>query len=124
MLTTIATRCLNELPFDILTEIFSYLSQDECLTCMDAGPAWFHLVPHYSERVWENITLLERSFVKEDPRLKQCLGNHVKFVCLRVNRNKEILYDLLDKLAEYKCDQIERISTLLFAKINWMGTTL
>ena len=96
---------MNSLPFDIVNEIFSYLSQDDCIRSMAVCRSWYERVPIYSSHLWRKIELLsgDQNTRLKNQRFLHCLGPHVRQVILSPSNETELLV-FLDTLRNYMCD--------------------
>ncbi|KAI9479629.1 hypothetical protein BDB00DRAFT_879221 [Zychaea mexicana] len=77
-------RFMKALPFDIVSEIFSYLTQDDCIKIMSVSKSWY-------ERRLKN------------QRFLRCLGPHVRKAVLSASSRDELSM-FLATLLEYTCD--------------------
>ncbi|KAG2228332.1 hypothetical protein INT45_011124 [Circinella minor] len=96
---------MNSLPFDIVNEIFSYLSQDDCINSMAVCRSWYERVPVYSFHLWRKIELLsgDQNTRLKNQRFLRCLGPHVRQVILSPSNKTELLV-FLDTLRNHMCD--------------------
>ncbi|KAI8147457.1 hypothetical protein BJV82DRAFT_595520 [Fennellomyces sp. T-0311] len=94
---------------DILLMVFSYLDQQDCLTCMEVCQAWQQIVPLYSQSVWETVSFSSRGLSMDTVYLEQCLGDHVKTVVFDGNEGKDKLYHIMRKLVDWGCNKIEAL---------------
>ncbi|KAI9251509.1 hypothetical protein BDA99DRAFT_563773 [Phascolomyces articulosus] len=96
---------MNALPFDIVNEIFSYLSQDDCIKSMAVCRTWYERVPIYSSYLWRKVEFLpgDQHTRLKNHRFLRCLGPHVRQAILTLS-NKEELFVFLDTLLNQKCD--------------------
>ena len=51
-----------DLPFDIVTMIFSYLDQKDCLRCMGVSRTWNKHIPQYSRSIWKSVRFSKGGF--------------------------------------------------------------
>ncbi|KAI9245698.1 hypothetical protein BDA99DRAFT_527877 [Phascolomyces articulosus] len=103
------------LPFDIKTEITSYLSQSDCLTCMTVCRTWQKQIPQYAQPVWSQLRLHSSNIVlpyHQHQLWEQCIGRHVKsvvFDSFQLEDDEERLYTTICKLIDNRCDRIQSI---------------
>ncbi|KAI9250997.1 hypothetical protein BDA99DRAFT_563912 [Phascolomyces articulosus] len=116
---------INQLPFDIVTSIFSFLNQQECLTCMSVCRPWFDEIPQYTINNWKTVQLFpsrqdnsnSRSDIANDDlnpyyRLKYCLGNHlenVEFCGFSEEDDQKKLLMMMQMLIDCGCNQIQSL---------------
>ena len=106
---------LNALNYDIVTQIISYLTQQECLACMAVCRDWYHKIPQHSQNIWREIELVRKDVPVNHLRRQQCLGSHVKrVVILYVHSDKKrgSLTTLMQRLLDWKCTNIEYLGTV------------
>ncbi|KAG2224274.1 hypothetical protein INT45_000305 [Circinella minor] len=99
----------NDLPFDIITAIFSFLDQQECINCMAVNRSWFHQVPMYTRYIWKHVRLSENDIRMPNYRREQCM-RYVRSVQLDSFREDEELYIIMNKLMTWGCDEIESLT--------------
>ena len=99
----------NNLPFDIIAAIFSFLDQQECINCMAVNRSWFHQVPMYTRYIWKHVRLSENDIRMPNYRREQCM-RYVRSVQLDSFREMEELYIIMNKLITWGCDEIESLS--------------
>ena len=102
---------LSALYRDIVLEIFSYLTQQDCLTCMAVCRDWYATVPQYAQNIWKEIQLDRRDASIDHQRQQQCLGSHVKRVSITSTSDKEDLSSitLMQRLLDWKCTRIQSL---------------
>ncbi|KAI9270453.1 hypothetical protein BDA99DRAFT_501822 [Phascolomyces articulosus] len=119
---------LDFLPYDIITKIFSYLEQKDCLTCMSVNRQWDNQVPQYTKNNWKTITISTRNvniildnnsgnilYAASGSRLSRCLGKHVKSITFQSIHEEENngegreLFILMQKLVDLGCDNVESL---------------
>ena len=102
---------LSALSSDIVLKIFSYLTQQDCLTCMAVCRDWYATVPQYSQDTWEELQLDWRDASIDHQRRQQCLGSHVKRVSIKSMSDKEDLSSitLMQRLLDWKCTRIQSL---------------
>ena len=104
---------LYKLPYDIIHNIFSRLTQQDCLECMAVSIVWMELVPQYATMLWKNIKV---SFDDNDhldqenelvtrlsPRMIRCLGSHVQNIIVS-HCNEEQVQLILSALSKCGCN--------------------
>ncbi|KAI7859642.1 hypothetical protein BDC45DRAFT_553396 [Circinella umbellata] len=99
----------NNLPFDIIAAIFSFLDQQECINCMAVNRSWFHQVPMYTRYIWKHVRLSENDIRMPNYRREQCM-RYVRSVQLDSFREMEELYIIMNKLITWGCDEIESLT--------------
>ncbi|KAI9494745.1 hypothetical protein BDB00DRAFT_927947 [Zychaea mexicana] len=106
---------MDALPFDIVSEIFSYLTQDDCIKSMSVSKSWYERVPIYCTHLWRTVELLpgDRHKRLKNQRFLQCLGPHVRKAVLSASSRDELSM-FLATLLEYTCD----IQSIVFRRCN------
>ena len=99
----------NDLPFDIITSIFSFLDQEECINCMAVNRSWFHQVPIYTRDIWKQVRLSESDIRMPNYRRERCI-RYTNSVKLDSFREEEELHFIMNKLLIWGCDGIESLS--------------
>ncbi|KAI8137153.1 hypothetical protein BJV82DRAFT_718421 [Fennellomyces sp. T-0311] len=94
---------MTALPFDIVSEIFSYLDQDDCLNSMAACRSWYDRVPIYSTQLWRKVQLETGDRRLKNQRFLRCLGPHVRKVVLTASSKNELSL-FLDTLRNQSCE--------------------
>ncbi|KAI8142873.1 hypothetical protein BJV82DRAFT_612545 [Fennellomyces sp. T-0311] len=110
------------LPADVVLEIFSLVSQQDCLRCMTVCRAWDNVIPQYMQHVWKQLTLGSSDAYKSYKRRERCLGNHVKHVILdasSITPGKSELYCLMQRLLDWECTAIESLEIKTFERITY-----
>ncbi|KAI8138341.1 hypothetical protein BJV82DRAFT_295314 [Fennellomyces sp. T-0311] len=69
---------MHTLHSDVAIEIFSYLSQQDCLTSMAVCRDWYHAIPQYTQKIWRELRFKEGDVRADNHRRQRCLGSHVK----------------------------------------------
>ncbi|KAI9494761.1 hypothetical protein BDB00DRAFT_871041 [Zychaea mexicana] len=100
---------MAKLPFDVVTEIFAYLDQEDCLVCMAVCRGWYTQIPSYTENKWRSIQLSERDPYVVSSRRARCLGKHVKDVHFNKFKDENALYVAMYRLLQLGCDEIESL---------------
>ena len=101
---------LEELPFEIVTKIFSHLKQRDCLTCMTVCRSWYTSVPQYSCDVWNTVSLVEsKSNINGNTLLQQFIGGHITEVKFRMFSDEQRFHDTIQVLIGCGCDHIKRL---------------
>ena len=105
-----------DLPFDIVTMIFSYLDQKDCLRCMNVSRTWNKYIPQYSKNIWKSVRFGKRGFkylqeaeTDKNKYWEQCVDDHVKYVTFDTFQNERRFYDTMRKLIELGCNKLESI---------------
>ena len=113
---------LNVLPFDVVTNIFSYLAQEDCLTTMAVCKNWYDRVPGHSETLWKALKLGSYDMLMVNKRLGRCLGGHVKDVIMyfkeddKKNDRKQ-LCNMMQFLLDHRCTEIESIGIAIICGV-------
>ncbi|KAI8137051.1 hypothetical protein BJV82DRAFT_636981 [Fennellomyces sp. T-0311] len=97
------------LPSDIVLTVFSFMDQQDCLTCMAVCYDWYTVIPQYAQNAWKSLRLGENDIGKKDQCVIRCLGDHVKSVIFNNLENDKDLYDLMHQLLEWGCSAIESL---------------
>ncbi|KAI9248251.1 hypothetical protein BDA99DRAFT_525215 [Phascolomyces articulosus] len=100
---------VRHLPFDILCQIFSYLSQTDCLRTMGVSKLWIERVPAFSVDSWKTIQLSMSHQDLENLRLHQFFGSHVKRVILCHFSNQVSLLNMMRVLQVHDCSHIQEL---------------
>ena len=100
-------RLLEKLPYDIISNIFLYLDQQDCVNCMRTCREWYELIPQFTKANWETLRLgevithcHERNF-----------GKHVKHVIFNGVPENE-LSTMMQKLLDFECTEIESLGKI------------
>ncbi|KAI9250999.1 hypothetical protein BDA99DRAFT_608283 [Phascolomyces articulosus] len=108
-----------DLPFDIVTEIFTFLNQRDCLSCMKVCKTWYTAVPEYTKEIWRTLRLTEKDPRKDmDGCFGACLGGHVKNIEFNNFKEDKDLYNIMEKLVGWKCDQVESLVFIKCATVD------
>ncbi|KAI9245692.1 hypothetical protein BDA99DRAFT_285829 [Phascolomyces articulosus] len=109
--TFTGTLLFNELPFDIVTKIFSGISQRDCLTCMTVCRSWYDQLPQYTQdTVWSKLFISSTTVLPQNnQRWKRCIGKHVKHIDFSSFDKEQELYLFLSQMYELGCDQMESL---------------
>ncbi|KAI7854582.1 hypothetical protein BDC45DRAFT_507609 [Circinella umbellata] len=94
---------LEKLSYDIISNIFLYLDQQDCLNCMAVCRQWFELIPHFTEDKWETLRL-DGNGINHYQKLN--LGKHVKHVFFD-GVPEDLLSNMMQKLLDSECTEIE-----------------
>ncbi|KAI8145173.1 hypothetical protein BJV82DRAFT_667073 [Fennellomyces sp. T-0311] len=103
---------MNVLHCDITIEIFSLLTQQDCLMCMSVCRDWYYAIPQYTQSAWKVLRLRQQDASKDHHRRERCLGSHVKRVVLQSvedvdeERPSSIL---MQRLVDWGCTKIESL---------------
>ncbi|KAI8148007.1 hypothetical protein BJV82DRAFT_709694 [Fennellomyces sp. T-0311] len=103
------------LPSDIVIEIVSYFSQQDCLTCMAVCRNWYETIPQYTQSVWKEVILDERYLSRTHHRRERCLGDHVESVIIRSTEEQARqahLYMLIQLLLDCGCSGIRSLELI------------
>ncbi|KAI7854593.1 hypothetical protein BDC45DRAFT_118980 [Circinella umbellata] len=103
---------LEKLPYDIISNIFLYLDQQDCVNCMATCPEWYDLIPQFTQANWETISLYSDGISQYQERN---LGKHVKHVKFD-NVPEGVLLNMMKKLLDRECTKIESFGKILYAK--------
>ena len=96
---------LKKLSYDIISNIFLYLDQQDCLNCMATCRDWYDHIPQYTEDNWETLQLNKNGVTQLQERN---LGRHVKHV-LFYNVQADILSITMQRLLDCGCSEIESL---------------
>ena len=113
---------LNVFPFDVITNIFSYVAQEECLTAMAVCRNWYDRVPVYSETLWKTLKLGGSDMLMINKRLGRCLEGHVKdvFICFKEDDKEndgKKLCGMMQFLLDHRCNEIESIGIAVISGV-------
>ncbi|KAI9250982.1 hypothetical protein BDA99DRAFT_541624 [Phascolomyces articulosus] len=100
---------LNNLPFDVLVTIFSFLNQQDCLTCMAVNRTWYQHVPEYTKDIWKQVSFSKKDIHKSNHRREKCIAKHVMSVTFDMFNEENKLYIMMNKLLKWGCDKIESL---------------
>ena len=106
-------KFMNALPSDIIIEIFSFLTQQDSLTCMAVCRDWYDFIPQYAQDLWKELHLDLGDLLKDHKRREKLLGSHVESVVIKQGRTV-VAKDVLDassihKLRAWGCTNIQFI---------------
>ncbi|KAI8140143.1 hypothetical protein BJV82DRAFT_624042 [Fennellomyces sp. T-0311] len=107
--STIQLAFMAVLPLDVLLKLFSLIEQRDCLTCMTVCRDWFHSVPEYTKSLWKTIDIYTKSVSVSSTCWELCLGEHVRNVTLKAFPKEQDLYNILQKLFDLRCTNIESL---------------
>ncbi|KAI7856686.1 hypothetical protein BDC45DRAFT_61386 [Circinella umbellata] len=106
------TNFLNKLPYDIIHNIFSRLTQQDCLECMAVSMVWMELVPQYTTMLWKKIKISfddndysdheEELVTQLSPKMIRCLGSHVRHIVIS-HCSEEQVHLILSILSKRGC---------------------
>ncbi|KAI8142915.1 hypothetical protein BJV82DRAFT_713618 [Fennellomyces sp. T-0311] len=99
---------MTALPSDIILEIFSYVSQQDCLRCMTVCQAWDSAIPQYTQHLWKHLTLGSNDVYNDYRSRERCLGSHVKHLYVNVADDRELCV-LVQKLVDWGCTEIQSL---------------
>ncbi|KAI9251001.1 hypothetical protein BDA99DRAFT_206414 [Phascolomyces articulosus] len=108
---------LGTLPYDVVTMVFAFLNQNDCLNCMALNREWYNLVPDCSKSVWKTVVFCGRDIhIQPHSRRAQCLGKHVRHIQLdmTLDEQEDIFYELVKKLLDWGCNEIESLGIVFF----------
>ena len=100
------------LNYDIVVQITSYLTQTQCLICMEVCRDWYSALPQYTQSSWRTLNLRGREALRSHLRRERCLGSHVRHVAIMDvydDRKQKALTTLMERLVEWKCTQLESL---------------
>ena len=100
---------LKKLSYDIISEIFLYLNQEDCLNCMATCREWYARIPQYTQANWETLHLDQNGITQPEERN---LGKHVKHV-LFYYMQADLLSKMMQKLLDCGCTEIESLGKML-----------
>ncbi|KAJ8656736.1 hypothetical protein O0I10_007583 [Lichtheimia ornata] len=90
---------------DEINGIFSYLTQHDCMTCMQVSQRWRSLVPQYAETTFSDLRLDGRKDYRRHQSMIACLGPHVKSLVVDGCPDADALYGLMELLRERDCQE-------------------
>lgn len=90
---------------DEIGGIFSYLTQPDCMACMQVSRRWRSLVPQYAEATFSDLRLDGRKDYRRHQSLIACLGPHVKSLVVDGCSDADALYALMELLRERGCQE-------------------
>ncbi|KAI8149859.1 hypothetical protein BJV82DRAFT_652143 [Fennellomyces sp. T-0311] len=100
---------LDKFPLEIATVIFSFLTQDDCVTCMSVCQQWYTIVPQCSQGVWKDLCISGIDTRVKDARWRLCIGEHVRSVKFCKFREDVYLYNTMQQLINAECNQIKSL---------------
>ncbi|KAI8142330.1 hypothetical protein BJV82DRAFT_616351 [Fennellomyces sp. T-0311] len=100
---------MGSLPSDVIPIIFSYLTRQDCIICMEVCRAWYQLVPQYSQKLWETIEMTSFDVGVVNRCLEQCVGDHVKNVIFASFDKEEHLHSMMQKVLDWGCTKIKSL---------------
>ncbi|KAI7847730.1 hypothetical protein BDC45DRAFT_525173 [Circinella umbellata] len=114
---------LNVLPYDVVTTIFSYLDQNDCIQCLNICKTWRDRVPEYTKSVWHTLKINGRfeNTTRMNKAQGRFLGNHVKHVQVIhfiKKKNKNTFLDVMKQILDYGCNKIESLDFAFFETPN------
>ena len=92
--------------YDIISNIFVYLDQRDCLNCMATCREWCDDIPQFTQDNWKTISF-EGTEISEHQ--KRNLGKHVKDVTVCFDSGATMIQQLLD----CGCTEIESLGKIL-----------
>ena len=101
---------LEKLSYDIISNIFLYLGQQDCLNCMATCREWYYRIPQFTQANWKTLQIDTNGISQ---RHRQNLGKHVKRV-LFDDVPEDLLSKMMQKLLECGCDEIESLGKILY----------
>ena len=110
-----ASGFIDFLPYDLVTSIFSYLDQNDCIQCLNICKSWRDRVPEYTKGVWQRLQINGRfeNTTSIDKAQGRFLGHHVKHVqVINVFKKKNTLFDVMKQILDYGCDKIESLGRI------------
>ncbi|KAI8148970.1 hypothetical protein BJV82DRAFT_708825 [Fennellomyces sp. T-0311] len=87
------------LPPEILSTIFSLISQKDFTECMRVSRPWYYTIPGYAFIVWNHLRIASDSWQQINECMIHCLGPHVRNVSIQGGTTRAIL----DKLKDSEC---------------------
>ncbi|CDH57090.1 predicted protein [Lichtheimia corymbifera JMRC:FSU:9682] len=112
---------LQSLPYDVVITILSFLTQQDCLRCLEVCREWCTLIPMYArETVFREIQLDEQ-YLGDNKSMHKFLGPHVDAVsfkkCHRLDR-------VLDMLHAKQCSNIQRLGKYICETSKFHGWSM
>ena len=111
------TSFINNLPFDIVTNIFKYINQHDCLTLMSCCRLFLNQIPQYTVNNWKTIRLSKNNnsnmLMNIDDNLcfARCLGSHVKKIEFNNFDIDRDVYTMMQLLFDWGCNKVESLGT-------------
>ncbi|KAI8141054.1 hypothetical protein BJV82DRAFT_620654 [Fennellomyces sp. T-0311] len=84
------------LPPETTTCIFSFLDPSDHIECVCVCRQWYHCIPDYVSH-WNQLYVSPDSWGKASNAMIQCLGPHVRKVCIRKGNTVKVLRALADR---------------------------
>lgn len=120
---------LQSLPYDVVITILSFLTQQDCLRCLEVCREWSTLIPMYArETVFREIQLDEQHLDGSSrSNMHKFLGPHVDAVsfkkCHRLDRVLDMLHakqcSNIQRLGKYTCDSSKCVVIRRVASKQW-----
>ena len=105
---------LEKLPYDIISNIFLYLGQQDCLNCMATCCDWYDIIPQFTKANWKTL-LLDKKGISQ--LQEQNFRKHVKRVLFQ-DVQGNLLSKMMQKLLDYECTDIESLGKNIILKKN------
>ncbi|KAI7859633.1 hypothetical protein BDC45DRAFT_496474 [Circinella umbellata] len=118
------TSFINNLPFDIVTNIFKFLNQHDCLTLMSCCRLFLKQIPQYTVNIWKTIRLSKNNNsnmlmdIDDSLCFARCLGSHVKNIEFRNFDIDRDVYTMMQLLFDWGCIKVESLVYTRCATVN------
>ena len=63
----------SHLPPEIVTDVVNYISQDDCIECMQVCHRWHQTIPNHSQHLWQQLTI-EKPWFDFEPVIHDLWG--------------------------------------------------
>ncbi|KAG2220795.1 hypothetical protein INT45_012464 [Circinella minor] len=92
----------NRLTSDIILDIIKFLSQKDCLQCMQVCREWYTILPTFTQELWSTLIIKgTRQSIKQTLWL-QFVGDHVQNITFLIWKERD-LYHIMQKLIDRNC---------------------
>ena len=98
--------------YDIISNIFSYFDQQDCLNCMETCREWYDLIPQYTEANWKIVDFVGNGISQ---RQERNLGKHVKHASFELV-SECFLPKMMQQLLDCGCTEIESLGKILYKR--------
>ncbi|KAI8147625.1 hypothetical protein BJV82DRAFT_596310 [Fennellomyces sp. T-0311] len=122
------TDPMQVLPAEILTNVFSHLGQNDCISCLTVSRHWYNVVPLYSHAIWKELRLHPRVAHMDNHLCEPYVANRIKSIVIEPSFendwaflpekvSEQDVFALLKKCLDWGCDDIESIE-LMYCSIQ------
>ena len=98
---------LKKNSYDIISNIFLYLSQQDCLNCMATCREWYDDIPQFTQANWKTLQLDNKHGMTR--RQERNLGKHLQHVSFEFVA-EDVLSKMIQRLLDCGCTEIESLS--------------